>query len=225
MRFANKTNVFSFYPVTSSRPPASAERQNRERGARAFIISEALQEGAEEDSDSNDDEDEQPTAQDAQFIAGDDDEEEALASTPSEHRRLDAALMEQEAERVMPYFPRAFAVSEERPLQFNFNLFLLDCLDLPRHIHARDSQEPNPSQAVVFTNVAGAIAYCTERLERGWRRTASSQQEPLLPSARLSHPGVDKWALFRSDGKRLTKSLQSGQPALDENLNKVRLDR
>ena len=224
MRFANKTNVFSFYPVTSSRPPASAERQNRERGARAFIISEALQEGAEEDSDSNDDEDEQPTAQDAQFIAGDD-EEEALASTPSEHRRLDAALMEQEAERVMPYFPRAFAVSEERPLQFNFNLFLLDCLDLPRHIHARDSQEPNPSQAVVFTNVAGAIAYCTERLERGWRRTASSQQEPLLPSARLSHPGVDKWALFRSDGKRLTKSLQSGQPALDENLNKVRLDR
>ena len=71
MRFANKTNVFSFYPVTSSRPPASAERQNRERGARAFIVSEALQEGAEEESDSNDDEDEQPTSQDTQFIAGD----------------------------------------------------------------------------------------------------------------------------------------------------------
>ena len=221
VRFANKTNVFFFSPITSS-------RQNRER-ARAFLDVEAQQEGEDSGSDQGDDSDDEPTAEDCQFIAAADeeDEEEAEVLTPSEHTHMDAAAMEQEAESVMPYFPRAFAVSEERPLQFNFNLFLLDSLTLPRHIEARDSEEPTSPQAVEFTSVAGAIAYCTERLEHGWRnrRPASSQQEPRMPSVRMSHPGVDKWALFRSDARRLSKALRSGQPALDENLNEVRLDR
>ena len=216
VRFANKTNVFFFSPITSS-------RQNRER-ARAFLDVEAQQEGGDSGSDQQDDSDDQPTAEDCQFIAAADEEDEEEAEV---HRRVDAAAMEREAESVMPYFPRAFAVSEERPLQFNFNLFLLDSPTLPRHIEARDSEEPNPPQAVEFTSVAGAIAYCRERLEHGWRnrQPASSQQEPRMPSARLSHPGVDKWELFRSDARRLSKALRSGQPALDENLNEVRLDR
>ena len=59
-------------------------------------------------------------------------------------------------------FPRAFAISGEQPLQFDFNIFLLDFLTLPQHREARESEEPTPPQAVVFTNLAGAIAYSTE---------------------------------------------------------------
>ena len=74
-------------------------------------------------------------------------------STPLEHRRVDAAIIQQEAESIMAYFPWAFTISEEQPLQFDFNLFLLELLTLPQHREARESEE---------TNVAGAIAYCTE---------------------------------------------------------------
>ena len=220
MRFADKTNVFLFFF-----PPVTFLRPDRRRAARAFIETEAMQEGFVE-SDSSE-QDEEPTAEDCQFIAPDDDDQTEV-STPSEHRRLDALEMERQAETIMPYFPRALAVSDDRPLQFNFNLFLLDSLTLPRDIVARDSEEPTPPHAVEFTTVAGAISYCKERLEYGWRnrQSANSQPErPQMSSARLSHPDVDKWALFRSDGRRLSKSLQSGEPALDENLNKVRLDR
>ena len=224
VRFANKTNVSLFFCF----PPVTFLRPNRERAARAFIDNEAVQEGGAE-SDSSE-QDEEPTAEDCQFIApdGEDDDDQAEVSTPSEHRRLEALEMERQAETIMPYFPRALAVSDDRPLQFNFNLFLLDSLTLPRHIVARDSEEPSPPHAVEFTTVAGAISYCKERLEYGWRnrRPANSQPEtPRMSSARLSHPSVDKWGLFRSDGRRLSKSLQSGEPALDENLNRVRLDR
>ena len=99
VRLANKTNVFFFSPITSS-------RQNRER-ARAFLDVEAQQEGGDSGSDQQDDSDDEPTAEDWQFIAAADeeDEEEAEVLTPSEHRHMDAAAMEQEAESVMPCFP------------------------------------------------------------------------------------------------------------------------
>lgn len=196
------------------------EREAREEsgaGQGPHLAEEPEEGGDEEEGDDDDD----------GFIVGEGEEEEEEQSSPSTHRRLDAALREQEAESVMPYFPLAFAVGEHRPLAFNFNLFLLDSLCLPRPISPRDSQESNPGQAVTFEDANAAIAYCTQRLESGWKATrpASSQEDSRASSARLSHPSIDKFELFRRDGKRLTKALESGKPALDENLHRVRLDR
>lgn len=122
-----------------------------------------------------------------------------------------------------PYFPLAFAVSSEKPLEFNFDLFLLDTLELPRHIAARTSGEEHPATAVTFTGAEQAITYCTQRLESGWKATRPTASQEF--TQRLSHPGIDKRTLFRRDGQRLTKVLKSRQAAFDANLNLVRLDR
>lgn len=128
VQFAIKTNVF-FSPATSSMRPAQTEERNRER-ASAFFDFKVREEGG--DSGSNEEEHEEPTAEDFQFIAGYKEEDEAEVSTPLEHRRVDAAIIQQEAESIMAYFPWAFTISEEQPLQFDFNLFLLELLTLPQ---------------------------------------------------------------------------------------------
>ena len=136
---------------------------------------------------------------------------------------MDAARDDAESRSVeQPYFPLAFALSEETPLEFNFDLFLLDTLELSRHIAPRTSGEEEPATNVLFQEASQAIAYCRDRLESGWKATRPDSQES---TQRLSHPGVDKWTLFRRDGRRLTKVLKSGQAAFDANLNRVRLDR
>ena len=226
-RLANKANPF---PVISSRRPASRRAERTPRGL-DFIESEAGEDregegNADDETEEGLDEEESRREQATGFIVVDQSEGGEEESSQSEYRRLDAALREQEAESVMPYFPLAFAVSEQRPLQFNFDLFLLDCLALPRHIQPRDSGEQSPGQAVTFRDAESAITYCTQRLETGWKPKARPEQDSSrASSARLSHPLIDKWSLFRRDGRRLTKALKSGNPALDENLQRVRLDR
>lgn len=227
-RLANKANPFA---VISSRRPASRRAEKTPQGL-DFIESEAGEdsggEGNAVDNDTEEGADEEGSRREQAtgFIVADESEGAEEESSQSEYRRLDAALREQEAESVMPYFPLAFVVSEQSPLQFNFDLFLLDCLTLPRHIQPRDSGEQSPEQAVTFRDAESAITYCTQRLETGWKPTARAQQDSSRASwARLSHPLIDKWSLFRRDGRRLTKALKSGNPALDENLQRVRLDR
>ena len=121
-----------------------------------------------------------------------------------------------------PYFPLALGESIDQPLAFNFDLFVLDSLVLPRHIVPRDSQE-EVSNAVLFDNAASAISYCTERLERRWKDTRPAAD----PTAgkRQTHPKVNKWELPHCHGARLTKALTSGQALFDANLNHIRLDR
>ena len=59
---------------------------------------------------------------------------------------------------LQPYFPLAFAECNERPLDFNFDLFLLDNLALSTRIRGRGSPEdestndPEEQQPVHFEN-------------------------------------------------------------------------
>ena len=128
-----------------------------------------------------------------------------------------------------PYFPRALALSWDCPLDFNFDLRLLDSLCLPCEIEPREQMQlvmstcgPQPTmEPVRFENSADAIAHCQEKI-MGWlpRETSGSSSQ-----RRLSHPKLDKVRLFEQEGRALQHLLGSGIAHLDSNLTKVRLDR
>ena len=103
-------------------------------------------------------------------------DESVEPSSPSTYRRLDSVLREQEAPTALqPYFPLPFAECRERPLDFNFDLFLLDNLALLTRISGRGSPEdesttdPEKKQPVHFENAEEAIRYCRKKLESGWK--------------------------------------------------------
>ena len=103
--------------------------------------------GGQDEEEREEEEEEEGEEEGDGFLVPDADEE---ASTPSEHRRVDAILRERDAQSALPYFPLALAVSDDRPLDFNFDLFLLDTLTLPRHIVFRGAQEDSPAQETSF---------------------------------------------------------------------------
>jgi len=130
---------------------------------------------------------------------------------------------------VAPYFPLALAVSRESPLEFNFDLRLLDDLRLPCELVARAETPMMPagqegSQEVTFTTSEEAVHYCQQRLREGWLVEAA-QRDPRNKRQRLSHPGLQKAELFKEEGKSLQTLLGSGIPELDLGLDQVRLDR
>jgi len=84
-------------------------------------------------------------------------------SSGSFYRQQDTASLQRDIESVELYFPLAFAESADQRLAFNFDLFVLDSLALPRHIVPRDSWE-EVSNAVLLDNAGSAISYCTETI-------------------------------------------------------------
>ena len=209
-RLSNKANAF---PVISSRRPPSRRAEETPWGL-DFIESEAGEDWGGEGNAVNDDTEEGV------------DKEESCREQATGFIVAIKSLREQEAESVMLYFPLAFAVSEQWPLQINFDLFLLDCLAVLRHIQPHDSGEQSPGQAVIFRDAKSAITYCTRRLETGLKPKARPQQDSSrASSARLSCSLIDKWLLLMREVRRLTKALKSGNQVLDENLQLVRLDR
>lgn len=130
---------------------------------------------------------------------------------------------------VAPYFPLALAVSRQSPLQFNFDLRLLDCLRLPCELGARTGTPTIPAadesgQEVTFNTSQEAIDYCQKRLREGWLPEAA-ERDPGRSRPRLSHPAIRKEHLFQQEGKSLDKLLASGISELDMALEQVRLDR
>ncbi len=153
---------------------------------------------------------------------------------------------------VRPYFPLAFALSKDRPLSFNFDLWLLDDLALPCPILAKDENvdatlQGTAGEKVRFGSVREAVDYCREKLKEGWfvsRRTEAEAERDEDSSGHAegeggkgvsnsrarksqghSHPDLNKEAMFRTEGKALEAVLASGREDLDANLSRVRLDR
>ena len=156
-------------------------------------------------------------------------DEETEQDSQGFHRRVDAMHQASGTDFVAPYFPLALAVSRERPLQFNFDLRLLDSLRLPCELLARTETAMPPSgevgsQEVSFNNSQEAVTYCEERLRQGWLPD-SAHREPTGKRARLSHPKLQKEQLFREEGRSLDRLLASGIAELDLALDQVRLDR
>ena len=122
----------------SPRPVRGNARRLPSARTRQFLDDEARVEAGGGQDEGEDKEEEEEEEEGDGFLVPDADEE---ASTPSENRRIDAILCERDAQSVLPYFPLAFAVSDDRPLEFSFDLFLLDTLTLQRHIVSRGAQE------------------------------------------------------------------------------------
>ena len=107
------------------------------------------------------------------------------------------------------------------PLDFNFELFLLDSPSLPCAIEKQGDTVP-AIEAVTFETPERAIAYCTEKIKHGWRATLPQTYSQLPATASRQ---LNKRALFQRDGTSLAKALKSGQQQFDASLKKVRLDR
>jgi len=130
---------------------------------------------------------------------------------------------------VIPYFPTALAVKDQ-PLEFNFELHLLDTLSLPCEIVPREEMDLVPSageqpvpEPIHFQNTAEAVQYCNQKIKAGWMKHSVSGESST--QKRLSHPELNKERMFQQEGKPLQHLLGSGIGELDANLQNVRLDR
>lgn len=154
--------------------------------------------------------------------------QESVNDPPGLHQRVDQMHEASGTDFVVPYFPTALAV-KDNPLEFNFDLRLLDTLSLPCRIDSREDMALVPSvgtrpaaEPIHFQSTAEAIAYCSEKLKAGWMQKSAEESSA---HKRLSHPDLDKERLFGQEGKPLQHLLGSGIGELDANLQKVRLDR
>lgn len=149
--------------------------------------------------------------------------QEMLEIEPSQdnasfHQCVDAIEWKEEEQ---PYFPSTLAVTADHTQEFNFDLFLMDELKLLWEIRARSGNGQNDDgvqeQEVVFQSKTEAAAYCRQQLA-GWR----VEERAESGVHRLSDPGINKMALFTSDG-HMVAGLRSGRTEWDKHLSLVRL--
>lgn len=127
-----------------------------------------------------------------------------------------------EVEPPPPYFPSAFATSPDEPRSFNFNLAVLDSLELPSPISG-PGELTTPSGKITFREKKEAVQYCREKL-RPWREAALDKiSTPRNSTQQLT--AERKEELFMGEGRSLEPYLCSGIPEMDQNLGRVREDR
>ena len=163
----------------------------------------------------------------------DDDEEEdaGAGDDPHLHQMVDLMHEGSGTDFVPPYFLTALAMSPNHPMQFNFDLCLLDDLCLPcEPVSSKDtvqlpSGQKQPASAVTFASSQEALTYCEERLKKGWLVEGRAKEKQPSDSGCPSHPRLDKEHMFHQEGKCLKQLLASGVAKVDAGLDKVRLDR
>lgn len=186
--------------------------------------------GCSGDESDDDEEGEKAEASEAEddFIQAD---EDVPDDPPMRHASIDQAQRDSGDDFRTPYFPKALAVSSDRPLRFNFDLRLLDSLSLPCELVAREeaalvpAARESPTESVGFRNSTQAIAYCQERLRTGWLVKNKDDTRNRAEKRQLSHPELDKERLFRQEGSALHQLLSRGLEQFDSSLRDVRLDR
>ena len=145
---------------------------------------------------------------------------------PNQLTAADYAAIDRETEQQMEtegalqsFFPLAFATSKESPLQFNFDLCLLDALKLPCSILESQDEEGQ----VTFESRLQAIEYCRKAMKQWKRENCAGPRTPHQPCR--SHPEIDKERLFQSEGRSLESLMESKDQQYDGNLSWVREDR
>ena len=107
---------------------------------------------------------------------------------------------------VFPYFRTISAVSPNRPIQFNFDLRLLDDLCLPCELVSREdtvqlpSGQEQPASAVTFASSQEALTYCEERLRKVCLVEGWAKEKQPSDSGHPSHPRLDKEHMFHKEG-------------------------
>ena len=107
-------------------------------------------------------------------------------------------------------------MSLERPLDFNFDLFLFNGIRLERGLFPDDQAAP-----VEFSSHEACREYCT-RYVRVVLEEQADQQAPT-PSG-SSRYRLDKQQLFRESSSSLAEQLRTGDDTCDLNLEHVRRD-
>ena len=120
-----------------------------------------------------------------------------------------------DTERVPPFFPAGLAVSQEQPTQFNFNLFVLDSLTLPRGLFAEDER-----QEVHFEDAAECTAYCERYVQERLQELPHSRQED---HSEVRRARLNKEDMFHQSGEAI-QNMMTGNGSFDANLNSLRVD-
>ena len=141
------------------------------------------------------------------------------------HGREDDEAAEQEEEegrqRPTAYFPPALAKSSERPLDFNFELYLFDSLRLPRGLFPDDEDGP-----VEFSSLAECTGYCNRFVQQTLAEVEKhGTADDRASLAQDMRDRLDKGRMFRQSGTSLGRTMVTGNEAFDANLDDLRLDR
>ncbi len=117
-----------------------------------------------------------------------------------------------------PYFPPALAVSKERPLEFNFELYLFDTLQLSQGLFPADRDGP-----VDFPSLTECRSYCERFVQQeiGAQVGVADERHTLAQEMR---DRLDKEAMFRQSGVSLSARMITGNGRFDANLDNLRVD-
>ena len=114
-----------------------------------------------------------------------------------------------------PYFPVGLAMAEDRPTQFNFEMFLFDTLTLPRGLFSEDD-----SREVTFSDTKQCVEYCERFVTGRTTELVDSREEDQAEAMRAN---LCKDEMFRTSGQPI-RNLRTGNESFDTNLDKVRVD-
>lgn len=116
---------------------------------------------------------------------------------------------------VQPFFPTGLARSQEQPTQFNFDLFVLDNLTLPRGLFADDEREE-----VHFEDAEECREYCERYVLERLQQLTHSREEDNLEEFRAQ---LCKEDMFHHSGEAI-QNMATGNASYDANLNSLRVD-
>ena len=120
-----------------------------------------------------------------------------------------------DTDRVQSFFPVGLATSQEQPAQFNFNLFMLDNLTLPRGLFAEDERDE-----VHFEDAKECTEYCEPYVEERIQELTHSREEDRLEEWRAT---LCKEDMFHRSGKAI-ENIATGNANYDANLDSLRVD-
>ena len=106
-------------------------------------------------------------------------------------------------------------MSQEQPTRFNFDLFVLDTLTLPRGLFAEDER-----QEVQFDNAGECTQYCERYVEERLQQLQHSREDDRAEDFRAH---LCKEEMFHHSGEAI-QNMVTGNPSYDANLNSLRVD-
>ena len=118
-----------------------------------------------------------------------------------------------------PYFPLGLAISNERRMDFNFELYLFDSLRLPHGLFPDDEGGP-----VEFPTLADCRRYC-ERFVQQLTATREGTAEDRTNRTQEMRDQLSRQTMFSRSGVSLGPRLVTGNTQFDNNVSNLRLDR
>ena len=136
---------------------------------------------------------------------------------------VETVMQDDGDETIEPFFPAAFAVSSERPTEYNFNLCLYDT-------PCRLQLELRPDFKAVHKCRTLSNAGAVEAMYSKWfslysnRLRLQGTHDDSEATASAARKRLDKMEIFLRSGRPMDEMLKFGKPPADDRLWAVRLD-